>query len=73
MQISVAEAAEILGVDRATVWRYIKLEDDPLPAQQIGHGFALWRSEVEAFKPKAKRRRGPKPRKSAPAPRPQEP
>lgn len=62
VQISVQEAAALLDVDRATVWRYITLENDPLPATKIGHGYALWRSDVEAFKPRAKRRRGPKPR-----------
>lgn len=62
MLISVPDAAELLDVDRATVWRYIKLESDPLPAQKVGHGYALWRSDVEAFRPRAKRKRGPKPR-----------
>ena len=62
MLISVPDAAELLDVDRATVWRYIKLESDPLPAQKIGHGYVLWQSDVEAYKPKAKRTRGPKPR-----------
>lgn len=63
VQISVKDAASALGVDRATVWRYINLDDDPLPAQKIGHGYVLWKSDVEAFKPKSKRKRGPKPRK----------
>src|SRR5689334_2345439 len=58
--ISVADAATLLGVSRATVWRYIKQEHDPLPADQIGHGFTLWKSDVEAYRPKAKRSPGPK-------------
>ena len=61
VQISVPEAAALLEVDRATVWRYITLKEDPLPAKKIGHGYVLWRSDVEAFKPRANRRRGPKP------------
>lgn len=68
VQISVAEAAFELGVNRATVWRYINLDDDPLPAQKIGHGYAIWKSDVEAFRPRAKRRRGPKPRHRPPTP-----
>jgi hypothetical protein len=59
--ISVAEAASILDVNPATVWRYIQLEDDPLPAQKVGRSWALWQSDVVAFKPKAKRTPGPKP------------
>lgn len=66
MLISVADAATLLGVDRVTVWRYITLEEDPLPAERIGREFVLWQSDVEAFKPKAHRRRGPKPRKPSP-------
>lgn len=68
VQISVKDAAVALGVNRATVWRYITLTDDPLPAEKIGHGYVLWKSDVEAFKPRAKRRRGPKPKPPRPAP-----
>jgi predicted DNA-binding transcriptional regulator AlpA len=68
VQISVPDAAVLLGVDRATVWRYITLEHDPLPAKKIGHGYVLWQSDVEAYKPKANRPRGPKPRHAPPAP-----
>jgi hypothetical protein len=51
-----------LKVNRATVWRYITLEHDPLPAEKIGREFVLWKSDVEAFKPRAHRKRGPKPK-----------
>ncbi len=68
VQISVAEAASLLGVDRATVWRYIKLEGDPLPAQKIGHGYAVWKSDVIAYQPKANRKRGPRGSKNRPTP-----
>lgn len=68
VQISVPEAATLLGVDRATVWRYITLKEDPLPAKKIGHGYVLWQSDVIEYRPKAKRRRGPKPRTRPPAP-----
>lgn len=67
--ISVADAASLLGVNRATVWRYITLAEDPLPAERVGREFVLWRSDVEAFMPKANRRRGPKPRKPRKQPR----
>jgi len=67
VQISVIDAAQILGVDRATVWRYITLKEDPLPAQKIGHGYILWKSEVEAFRPRANRKRGPRKRRPSPA------
>lgn len=72
MQISVAAAAGLLGVDRATVWRYINLETDPLPAKKIGHGYVLWQSDVLAFQPRANRRRGPKPRSKQPPATPPE-
>lgn len=66
VQISVVEAAELLDVDRATVWRYITQDSDPLPATKVGHGFVLWKSEVLDYQPKTKRKRGPKPRKHRP-------
>lgn len=65
--LSVAEAAALLDVDRTTVWRYIKLAEeggDGLPAHKAGHAYTVWQSDAEAFKPRAKRRRGPKPKGS---------
>lgn len=66
MLLSVAEAADLLKVDPATVWRYIHLETDPLPAQKVGRAYALWQSDVIAFQPRAKRKPGPKPKSDAP-------
>lgn len=63
MLISVAEAARLLQVDPATVWRYIKAED-LTPARAV-KPYVLWQSDVIAFKPRANKRRGPKPRRPA--------
>lgn len=70
VQISVTDAARLLEVDRVTVWRYITLKVDPLPAIRIGHGYILWRSDVEAFRPRVKRKRK---RRPAPPQRPPTP
>lgn len=59
--ISVSEAAGILNVDPATVWRYIKAED--LTPARPSKPYVLWQSDVEAFKPRAHKRPGPKPRR----------
>jgi hypothetical protein len=59
--MSVAEAAAYYDVDPATVWRYINRDDDPLPAEKVGRSYAIWRSDVIAYAPKAKRKPGPKP------------
>lgn len=66
MLLSVAEAADLLSVDPATVWRYIHLDTDPLPAKKVGRAYTLWQSDVLAFKPRANRKRGPKPRRPTP-------
>jgi hypothetical protein len=58
--ISVAEAATLLDVDPATVWRYIQA-GDLTPAREK-KPYVLWQSNVVAFKPHAKKKRGPKPR-----------
>lgn len=65
--MSVADAAAFYQVNPATVWRYITQDDDPLPATKVGRSYALWQSDVIAYQPKIKRRRGPKPRKQRPA------
>lgn len=63
--LSVAEAAALLDVNPATVWRYIHLDHDPLPAERVGRAYTLWQSDVLAYQPKANRKRGPKPRRPA--------
>lgn len=70
--LTVAEAAGLLDVDPATVWRYIRAAD--LKPAREKKPYLLWQSDVVAFRPHAKKRRGPKPghggrpRKPAPAP-----
>ncbi len=56
--ISVAEAAELLKVNPATVWRYIQAED--LTPARDKKPYLLWQSEVIEFAPHAKKRPGPK-------------
>jgi hypothetical protein len=68
--LSVAEAADLLNVDPATVWRYIHLDSDPLPAQKVGRAYTLWQSDVLDFRPRANRKRGPKRRPSPDQPAP---
>lgn len=58
--ISVAEAAELLKVNPATVWRYIQAED--LTPARDKKPYLLWQSEVVEFAPRAKKRPGPKPK-----------
>jgi hypothetical protein len=57
--VTVAEAAEILKVDPATVWRYIKA-DDLKPARDK-KPYMLWQSDVLKFSTLPKKARGPKP------------
>jgi hypothetical protein len=64
--ISVAEAAELLKVDPATVWRYIQAND--LTPARPAKPYVLWQSDVVAFAPRAKKKPGPKPRKPPAAP-----
>lgn len=56
--VTVAEAAAILDVDPATVWRYIKA-DDLKPAREK-KPYMLWQSDVVAFMPRAHKTPGPK-------------
>ena len=51
--LGVPEIAELLGVDRRTVWRYVSERDDwPPPAAQ-GSGKRLWeRDAVERWRKK---------------------
>jgi hypothetical protein len=59
--VTVAEAAGILGVDPATVWRYIKAEDlTPARAQKP---YMLWQSDVVKFAEQPRKKPGPKPGK----------
>ena len=62
--VTVTEAAAILDVNPATVWRYIQA-DELVPARPK-KPYMLWQSDVIAFKPHAKKTPGPKPRKSPP-------
>jgi hypothetical protein len=56
--VTVAEAAEILQVDPATVWRYIQAAD--LKPARARKPYMLWQSDVIAFKPNARKTPGPK-------------
>ena len=58
MLVTVAEAAGLLDVNPATVWRYIQARD--LTPARPAKPYLLWRSDVLAFKPNAKKRPGPK-------------
>jgi hypothetical protein len=64
--ISVAEAAALLDVDPATVWRYIQAGD--LTPARPKKPYVLWQSNVVEFKPHAQKKRGPKPRRTRPTP-----
>ena len=63
MLVTVAESAGILGVNPATVWRYIQAGD--LVPFRPAKPYLLWKSDVEAFRPHARKTPGPKPRKPA--------
>lgn len=56
--VTVAEAAAILEVNPATVWRYIKAED--LKPAREKKPYMLWQSDVVAFSEMPKKRPGPK-------------
>lgn len=58
MLVTVAEAAEILDVDPATVWRYIKAED--IKPARDSRPYMLWQSDVLAFQKLPKKKPGPK-------------
>jgi len=64
--ITVAEAAGLLDVNPATVWRYIQA--DELTPARPKKPYMLWQSDVIDFKPRAKKRPGPEPRKQSPRP-----
>jgi predicted DNA-binding transcriptional regulator AlpA len=50
--LGVPEISELLGVDRRTVWRYVRRDDWPLPAAEVS-GKRLWkRTDVERWRKK---------------------
>lgn len=70
--VSVAEAADILGVDRATIWRWLKSPQNPFPGayrlnpDQPRSPYRIPRSDIEAFD-RRRREEGVEPGKTQPA------
>lgn len=67
MLLSLPQVADALGVSHVTAWRIV-VREHLLPVQKVGQNWAVWQSDVEAFKPHmAERPKAGRPRKPRPA------